>query len=105
MVDEVMAQVEAAEGMARRGLVLKLLGGLKQICNHPAHFLDQPGPLVGRSAKLDAVAELVDTITEEGESVILFTQYVRMGHLLVEHLATHERAAELFHGGLSPARR
>ena len=48
-----------AEGIARRGLVLKLLTALKQICNHPAHYLGQPGPLAGRSGKLDAFDDLV----------------------------------------------
>ena len=98
-VDEVMAQVEEAEGMARRGLVLKLLTGLKQICNHPAQFLKQDGPVTGRSGKLDAVTELVETITDEGDSVLVFTQFVAMGHLLVAHLASPDRPAQFLHGG------
>ena len=44
-------------GIARRGMVLKLLTGLKQICNHPAQYLKQPGPLAGRSGKLAALDE------------------------------------------------
>ena len=27
--------------MARRGLIVKLLTGLKQICNHPAQYLKE----------------------------------------------------------------
>jgi hypothetical protein len=104
-VAEVMDQVAEAEGIARRGLVLKLLTGLKQICNHPAQFLKQDGPVAGRSGKLDAVVELIDTITAEGESVLVFTQFVAMGHLLVEHLATPERPAMFLHGGTPEARR
>ena len=98
-VDEVMAQVEVAEGMARRGLVLKLLTGLKQICNHPAQFLKQDGPVAGRSGKLDAVRELVETITSEGESVLVFTQFVAMGHLLAAELAAPGRPTQFLHGG------
>ncbi|MBX3286976.1 MAG: DEAD/DEAH box helicase [Actinobacteria bacterium] len=105
MVEEVMDQVANAEGMARRGLVLKLLGGLKQICNHPAQFLHQSGPLPGRSGKLDAVAELVDTIAAEGESVLVFTQFVSMGHLLRRHLATDDRPVEFLHGSVPAAAR
>ena len=104
-VEEVMAQVEAAEGMNRRGLVLKLLTGLKQICNHPAQYLKQAGPVAGRSGKLDAVTELVDTIAAEGESVLVFTQFVAMGHLLVAHLATPERPTQFLHGGVPVGRR
>ena len=40
-----MAAIEGAEGIERRGLVLKLLTGLKQICNHPAQFLHQTTPI------------------------------------------------------------
>ena len=105
MVDEIMDQVEKAEGMSRRGLVLKLLSGLKQICNHPAQFLHQPGPLSGRSGKLDAVSELIETIVAEGESVLVFTQFVTMGKLLEQHLARPDRPVEFLHGSVPMARR
>jgi hypothetical protein len=104
-VDEVMAQVEEAEGMARRGLVLKLLTGLKQICNHPAQFLKQDGPVTGRSGKLEAVTELVETITSEGEAVLVFTQFVAMGHLLEAHLRAEGRPTQFLHGGTPEATR
>jgi len=104
-VEEVLAQVEAAEGMSRRGLVLKLLTGLKQVCNHPAQYLKQPGPTAGRSGKLDAVTELIDTITSEGESVLVFTQFVAMAKLLTEHLSRGGRPVGLLHGGVSAAKR
>ena len=100
-----MTQVENAEGIARRGLVLKLLGALKQIGHHPAQFLRQSGPLAGRSGKLDAVAELVDTVTDEGDSALLFTQFVTMGHLLVAHLDRPGRPVDFLHGGQSSAQR
>ena len=104
-VEEVLAQVEAAEGINRRGLVLKLLTGLKQICNHPAQYLKQPGPIGGRSGKLEATTELVDTICSEGESVLVFTQFVAMGELLRQHLGSPDRPVEFLHGGVSMARR
>ncbi|MCU1455665.1 MAG: SNF2-related protein [Acidimicrobiales bacterium] len=104
-VEEVLEQVENAEGIARRGLVLKLLTGLKQICNHPAQYLKQAGPVAGRSGKLEAVTELVDTICSEGASVLVFTQYVSMGHLLRAHLEVPGRPAQFLHGGVSMARR
>jgi superfamily II DNA or RNA helicase len=105
MVEEVMDQVANAEGMARRGLVLKLLSGLKAICNHPAQYLHQGGPLPGRSGKLDAVNDLVDTIATEGESVLVFTQFVSMGHLLVSHLSAPGRPVEFLHGSVPQAAR
>ena len=56
LVRESMERIERADEDTRRGLVLALLTGLKQICNHPAHYLRQAnGRLKGRSEKLDAL--------------------------------------------------
>ncbi|MEV6400154.1 DEAD/DEAH box helicase, partial [Streptomyces sp. NPDC051907] len=41
VVREAMAEIEGAQGIARRGLVMKLLTSLKQICNHPAQYLKE----------------------------------------------------------------
>src|SRR3546814_3196300 len=91
--------VAEAEGINRRGLVLKLLTALKQICNHPAQYLGQDAPITGRSGKLEAVTELVETIASEGDSVLVFTQYVRMGHLLTRHLTALDHDVQFLHGG------
>ena len=61
VVRETMAEISEAEGISRRGLVLKLLTALKQICNHPAQYLGQPAPLAGRSGKLDALRRAAST--------------------------------------------
>jgi SNF2-related domain/SNF2 Helicase protein/Helicase conserved C-terminal domain len=98
---ETLAQISGAEGMARRGLVLKLLTALKQICNHPAQYLGQAGPLTGRSGKLDAAAELMEVITAEGDAALLFSQYVVMGRLLHQHLSERGIEAIFLHGSLN----
>ena len=87
--------------MARRGLVLKLLTGLKQICNHPAQFLKQSGAvrLTGRSEKLDLLDELIGTVLAEGGAALVFTQYVAMARLLEAHLARLGVPSQLLHGG------
>ncbi len=100
-VDDILEQVERADGIARRGLVLKLLTALKQVCNHPAHYLRQNGPLVGRSGKLDAFEELITAIGEAGDSTLVFTQYVAMGDLLVERLDELGIDSEFLHGSQS----
>jgi SNF2 family DNA or RNA helicase len=105
VVRETMAEISEAEGIARRGLVLKLLTALKQVCNHPAHYLGQPAPLVGRSGKLDALDELLDVILDEGDSVLVFTQYVVMARLLERHLGDRGVATRFLHGAVPVARR
>ncbi|MFF4170414.1 SNF2-related protein [Streptomyces sp. NPDC001744] len=110
VVRETMARIEEAEGMARRGLVMKLLTSLKQICNHPAQYLREQAPrgatrLTGRSGKLTLLDELLDTILAEDGSVLVFTQYVSMARLLAEHLAARGTPAQLLHGGTPVAER
>ncbi|MFE3142664.1 DEAD/DEAH box helicase [Streptomyces scopuliridis] len=106
VVRETMAAIEAAEGIARRGLVMKLLTALKQICNHPAQYLkEDTARLTGRSGKLALLDELLDTILAEDGSVLLFTQYVSMARLLSAHLAARAIPSQLLHGGTPVAER
>ncbi|MBB2900304.1 hypothetical protein FHR75_001092 [Kineococcus radiotolerans] len=92
-------------GPARRGLVLATLTRLKQICNHPAHYLaDASGVLHRgrhRSGKLELLDDIVTSARAEGEKVLCFTQFAEFGHLLGPHLA--ERTGEpvpFLHGGV-----
>lgn len=102
VVRESLIAIETAEGMARRGLVLKLLTSLKQICDHPALYLkeDPPGErLAFRSGKLALLDELLDTLLAEDGSALVFTQYVGMGRLITSHLASRAVPVEMLHGG------
>ncbi|WP_433159798.1 DEAD/DEAH box helicase [Kribbella sp. CA-247076] len=102
---ETLAKIESAEGIARRGLVLSLLTQLKQVCNHPAQFLHEPGPLERRSGKLAALDELLDVILAEGESVLIFSQYVEMCRLIEAHLAARRVKSLFLHGGIGVRKR
>jgi superfamily II DNA or RNA helicase len=102
---ETLAQIADAEGINRRGLVLKLITSLKQVTNHPAHYLKEPGPLPGRSGKLAILDDLLDVIVAEGESALVFTQYVEMGHLLERHLADRGVRSLFLHGRTSVTKR
>ncbi|MEU8501343.1 DEAD/DEAH box helicase, partial [Streptomyces lavendulae] len=82
-VEEAMAVIESSEGMERRGMIMKLLASLKQICNHPAQYLKEDPPRIPhRSGKLALLDELLDTILAEDGSVLVFTQYVTMARIL-----------------------
>ncbi|WP_329476997.1 SNF2-related protein [Kribbella sp. NBC_01484] len=106
-VRELMAEVQASDRMARRGLIVKLLTGLKQICNHPAQYLKEPADarLNGRSGKLELLDELLETILAEDGAVLVFTQYVAMARLLERHLADRGIGTQLLHGGTPVAKR
>ncbi|MCQ9131742.1 DEAD/DEAH box helicase [Streptomyces hilarionis] len=104
VVRESLLAIETADGIARRGLVLKLLGALKQICDHPALYLKEAAAptgdaLAARSGKLALLDELLDTLLAEDGSALVFTQYVGMARLITAHLAARAVPVELLHGG------
>ncbi|MXM63996.1 ATP-dependent helicase [Streptomyces sp. HUCO-GS316] len=105
VVRESLLAIETAEGIARRGLVLKLLTSLKQVCDHPALYLkEEHGPgtgdrLAARSGKLALLDELLDTLLSEDGSALVFTQYVGMARLIGSHLAARAVPVDLLHGG------
>ncbi len=113
VVRDALKKVEESEGMARRGLVLTMLTQLKQVCNHPAHFLKQPAerePLGnhtnGRSGKLTRLGEMLEEILESGDRALVFTQFAEMGHLLSQYLPQMLGCPVYYlHGGTPPAAR
>ncbi|WP_369374120.1 SNF2-related protein [Streptomyces sp. cg36] len=106
VVRETLAEIADADGFERRGLVVKLLTSLKQICNHPAQYLKEERPRIpDRSGKLELLDELVDTILSEDGAVLVFTQYVQMARLIERHLAGRGVATQFLHGGTPVARR
>ena len=100
-VRDSMERIERSDPDGRRGLVLALLTGLKQICNHPAHFLKQSGAvkLRGRSEKLDLLDELVGTVLAEDGATLIFTQYVAMARLIETYLDPLGVPQQFLHGG------
>ncbi|MCI0341488.1 MAG: DEAD/DEAH box helicase [Planctomycetales bacterium] len=98
--------ISGASGMERRGRVLALLTHLKQICNHPAHFMKEAGEIRGRSGKLQRLTEMLEEAISTGDRSLIFTQYVEMGDLLAPYLAeTFKIEAPFLHGSLTgPAR-
>lgn len=106
VIEETMARVELSEGVQRRGLVLGLLLKLKQVTNHPAHFLGEKGPLEERSGKLSRLTEMLEEALAVGDRALVFTQFVEMGHLLRHHvMETLGREALFLHGGTPASRR
>lgn len=91
--------------MARRGLVLKLITSLKQICNSPSQYLKTES---GRpdSGKAEALLGILGECLESDRKVLIFTQYREMGERLQEWIetATGERP-DFLHGGVSRAER
>lgn len=85
-VEQSLADIDAAEGLQRRGMILALLIKLKQICNHPAQFLKQNSLTGVNSGKLQRLEEMLDVALAEGDRALIFTQFAEWGKLLKPHL-------------------
>jgi SNF2 family DNA or RNA helicase len=106
VLDEMLGAVERSSGIARRGLILAVLTRLKQVCNHPSHYLRDGGPIEGRSGKTARLAEMMEEVLAVGERALIFTQFTEMGHLLRTFLAERLRTEVIFlHGGTPKAER
>jgi SNF2 family DNA or RNA helicase len=85
LVQDTFEQIEKLTGFERKGLILQMLSRLKQLCNHPALYLKEKSverQLEDRSNKLEKLAELVEAVLEQGESCLIFTQYIEMGEMI-----------------------
>lgn len=101
ITQDLMQEVENAEGINRRGIVLKLLTILKQICNHPLQYLKNSEDVKPeQSGKMMLLLQLLETIYENGEKVLIFSQYKEMSSLLRTAIHEHfgKKALQL-HGG------
>jgi len=109
VVQEELEAIQSAEDtIHRQGSVLRMLTRLKQVCNHPAHFLketgqDAPADLKGRSGKLSRLSEMLEEAIEAGDSALIFTQYAQMGHLLQPYLEDTLGGEVLFLYGGTPS--
>ena len=81
------AKTSAALDKLRFNILTSLLR-LRQICCHPA--LTGKGSAAAGSAKLDTLLELLEPLIEEGQKVLIFSQFVEMLHLISQQLT--ERA-------------
>ncbi|MDR0970753.1 MAG: DEAD/DEAH box helicase [Lentimicrobiaceae bacterium] len=90
----------------RQGLVLQMILALKQICNHPTQFLKNGKFDASLSGKTELLLELLESITQSGEKVLVFTQFKEMGDLLTRFIS--ERLGEqpmFYHGGCTMKQR
>jgi superfamily II DNA or RNA helicase len=77
-VDDLAAELERADGMKRRGVVLASLMRLKQICNHPSQWLGDGSWSEADSGKLARLREIGEVISARQEKVLVFTQFREM---------------------------
>jgi len=100
------AEIDGAEGIKRRGLVLSYLLRFKQICNHPSQWLGDEEYKPQASGKFTRLAELAEEIAARQEKVLIFTQFRAMTGVLADFLESiFARPGLVLHGGTSIAKR
>jgi SNF2 family DNA or RNA helicase len=106
VVEEILQRIESSAGIERRGQILAALTKLKQICNHPALFLQDGSPLGGRSGKLSRLEEMLYEAIAAGDRALIFTQFAGMGAMLRHHFQEKLGVEVLFlHGKTSKKER
>ncbi len=107
VVDEMMQKIRESRGIERKGLVLSTLTKLKQITNHPAHFLRDNSPYASdRSGKLQRLEEMLDVVLENHDRALIFSQFTEMGEAMRRKLQNRFGTEILYlHGGTPKADR
>ena len=105
-LNEMMEKISGFTGVNRRGNIFKLITALKQICNHPYQFLKSGEMGREMSGKMEKCIDLVQSILDNGEKTLIFTQYKEMGDILCKVIGQECNTEPLFfHGSLTVPQR
>lgn len=107
-VNKCMAVIESMEGedsqtlFKRQGLILQMMLALKQICNHPTQYLKDNRMDATLSGKTEMLLDMLRSIIDADEKVLVFTQFREMGDLLQHFIRTTlDEEPMFYHGGCS----
>ena len=107
-VNKCMAVIESMEGedsqtlFKRQGLILQMMLALKQICNHPTQYLKDNRMDAALSGKTEMLLDMLRSIIDADEKVLIFTQFREMGDLLRHFIRTTlDEEPMFYHGGCS----
>ncbi len=102
---DMLERVQDAFGLQRARLILTALTRLKQVCNHPAHFLGDGSRFAGRSGKLARLEAMLEEALGAGDKALVFTQYTALGGPLQRHLQQRFKREVLYLHGQVPQRK
>ena len=106
IMDGIFENLDGKTGIERRGIILNIITGLKQACNHPAQFLKSDNPKINESGKMELLITILENILDMEEKVIIFTQYAQMGEIIQKLVSRKLKTEVLFlHGSLTQQKR
>ena len=95
-------ETDSKQLFKRQGLILQMMLALKQVCNHPSQYLKDGRLVPSLSGKTEMLLDLVDSIVDNGEKVLVFTQFKEMGDMLQKFIEERTGVQPMFlHGGCS----
>jgi superfamily II DNA or RNA helicase len=103
-VDDLAHSLAEKEGIERRGIVLAFLLRLKQVCNHPSHWLGDGSWAEGDSGKLARLRDITEEIAARQEKALVFTQFRETTAPLATFLGSVFGRAGLVLTGETPVR-
>jgi len=100
ITNSALEKLEDKQGIQKQGIILSTMTRLKQVCNHPANYLRDKNFKIKRSGKFHALVDILETIFDNNEKVIIFSQF-RVMCDLIENMITHRYNYPVFqlHGG------
>ncbi|KAI4452901.1 snf2/rad54 helicase family [Holotrichia oblita] len=105
-VDDLEKKLYNSEGIDRKGLILGSIIRLKQICNHPDHFLGSSEYNEIHSGKFGQLRRICEEIYEKRERVLVFTQFKEIIDPLNDLLENiFERKGLILHGSTAVKKR
>jgi non-specific serine/threonine protein kinase len=104
-VADLAKRLDEADGIKRRGLILTALMQLKQICNHPAQYLNQDDFPPADSGKFARLAALCEPIVQRQEKALVFTQFQSLCQPLADFLTAVFGRSGLVLSGKTPVRK
>ena len=111
-IERALTGDESERGIKRKGIILSALARLKQVCDHPVLFLKDGSDKVAghrsktRSGKIARLSDMLSEVIEAGDSALVFTQFVEMGHILKNHIQeTFGLEVMFLHGGTPRGKR
>ena len=87
-VKELARQLDEAQDIQRRGVVLSFLMRFKQICNHPSQWLGDGAWTEEESGKWARLREIAEVIAAKQEKMLVFTQFREVTAPLAAFLAS-----------------
>jgi SNF2 family DNA or RNA helicase len=99
-VSDLADALEDADGIQRKGIVLATMMRLKQICNHPSHWLNDDVWSEEDSGKWARLREIATVVAARQEKMLVFTQFREMTAPLATFLGgVFGRPGVVLHGG------